>query len=81
LWLAGFFLVRRRDKNGHWGWPDLSPWLLWWIAATPSGQIYLSFFFFLFAGKFIEGGRKMAVGGGVRRRRWAVGYLFGGLIC
>jgi hypothetical protein len=41
----------------------------------------LSFFFFLFDGKVAGGGRRMAVGGSVRRRRWAVSYLFGGLIC
>jgi hypothetical protein len=39
------------------------------------------FFFFLFAGKVAGGGRRMAVDGGVRRRRWVVGFLFGGLIC
>ena len=53
-----FFVVRRRDKNGHWGWWDLSP-----LTATPSGQIYLFFFFFFLGSP--EKSSEIAMGGGV----------------
>jgi hypothetical protein len=56
----------------------LSPWPLGWIAATPSGRIYLFFFFFP-AGKVAgEGGgcRHLFAGGGWRA---AVMVAFGWL--
>jgi hypothetical protein len=51
-----------------------------WGGSRPSPMAG-SILFFLFAGKVARGWRRMAVGGGIHRQRWAVGYLFGGLIC
>jgi hypothetical protein len=81
-WPDLFFLVGSPEANMATKGDRISPlWPLGWIAATPSGQIYLFFFFFLFAEKVARGGQRVEVDGGVHRRRWEVGYLFGCLIC
>jgi hypothetical protein len=42
-----FFFVHQRDKNGHWGWPDLSLLAVGVDRGHPQ-WLDLSFFFFFF---------------------------------
>jgi hypothetical protein len=69
IYLSFFFflVVRRRDKNGHWGWLDVSPLAVG--VDRGHSQWPDLFFFFGFAGKVVgDGGgwRRLFAGGG----RW-----------
>jgi hypothetical protein len=54
-----FFVVCLRDKNGHWGWPDLSPLAVGVDRGHPRWP-NLSFFFFFFGSPK----KSLEVGGG-----------------
>jgi hypothetical protein len=54
-----FFVIGRKDKNGHWGWPDLSPLAVGvdcGHSQWPDLLLFFSFSFFGFAGKVARDG-------------------------
>jgi hypothetical protein len=76
LMVAGSLPLAVGVDRGHPQWPDLS---IFFCSPGKSSEVCGGWRWV--AASVAGGGRRVAVGGGVRRQRWAVGYLFGCLIC